>query len=60
MWRTVITTAAVALVILGVILLLPLFRGFGLQTEYLEFGLALVMFVAIFVGAYWFVVRGQG
>jgi hypothetical protein len=31
-----------------------------LGTEYLEFALALGMFVAILVGSYWFVVRGQG
>jgi hypothetical protein len=60
MWRTIITTAAVALVILGVIFALTLFIGSDLGTEYIEFALALGMFVVIFVGAYWFVVRGQG
>ncbi len=60
MWRTIITTAAVALVILGVIFALTLFIGSDLGTEYIEFALALGLFLVIFVGAYWFVVRGQG
>jgi hypothetical protein len=31
-----------------------------LTTEYIEFALALVMFLIIIAGSYWFVVRGQG
>jgi len=60
MLRTVIITGAIAFVILGVIVVLNLFPRASLGTEYLEFALALGMFVAILVGSYWFVVRGQG
>jgi hypothetical protein len=34
--------------------------GATLDTEYLEFALALVMFLVILVGSYWFIVRGPG
>jgi predicted secreted protein len=58
--RTVLITAAIASVILGVILGFTLFIGVALSTEYIEFALALVLFLVIFVGSYWFVVLGQG
>jgi hypothetical protein len=59
-WRTVIITGAIALVVLAVMLVLPLLARPTLSTEYVEFALALGMFLIIIVGSYWFVVRGQG
>lgn len=41
-------------------LLLTLLGQGSLQTEYIEFAVAMVMFVVILVGSYWFVVRGSG
>jgi hypothetical protein len=60
MLRTVVITGAVSFAILAVILFLTLSAGAGLDTEYLEFALALAMFLVILVGSYWFVVRGPG
>jgi hypothetical protein len=35
-------------------------RGAALDTEYVEFALALIMFLVIIIGSYWFIVRGPG
>ena len=60
MLRTVVITGAISFAILAVILFLTLTVGATLETEYLEFALALAMFLAIIVGSYWFIVRGPG
>jgi hypothetical protein len=60
MLRTVVITGAIAFTILAVILVLTIMVGAALDTEYLEFALALAMFLVILVGSYWFVVRGPG
>jgi heme/copper-type cytochrome/quinol oxidase subunit 4 len=60
MLRTVVVTGAISFAILAVILFLTLSAGATLDTEYLEFALALAMFLVILVGSYWFVVRGPG
>ena len=60
MLRTVVITGAISFAILSVILLLTVAVGPTLETEYLEFALALAMFLVILVGSYWFVVRGPG
>ena len=60
MLRTVIITGAISFAILAVILFLTLTVGATLETEYLEFALALAMFLVILVGSYWFIVRGPG
>lgn len=54
-----ITTAIVGVLLLAELLLTLLGQG-SLQTEYIEFAVAMVMFVVILVGSYWFVVRGSG
>jgi hypothetical protein len=59
-FRAVIITGAIAFLILAVMLVLPLVARATLTTEYIEFALALVMFLVIIAGSYWFVVRGQG
>lgn len=41
-------------------LVLTLLGKGSLQTEYIEFAVALVMFLVILAGSYWFVVRGSG
>jgi heme/copper-type cytochrome/quinol oxidase subunit 4 len=60
MLRTVVLTGAISFAILAVILFLTLTVGATLETEYLEFALALAMFLVILVGSYWFIVRGPG
>jgi hypothetical protein len=60
MLRTVVITGAISFAILAVILFLTLTVGATLETEYLEFALALAMFLVILVGSYWFIVRGPG
>ena len=53
-------TGAISFAILAAILLLTVMVGVALDTEYLEFALAIAMFLVILVGSYWFVVRGPG
>jgi hypothetical protein len=60
MLRTVVITGAISFAILTAILLLTVLVGATLDTEYLEFALALAMFLVIIVGSYWFIVRGPG
>lgn len=60
MLRPVLITTVIVGVLLLVELLLTLLGGGTLQTEYIEFAVALVMFLVILVGSYWFVVRGSG
>ena len=60
MLRTVVITGAISFAILTAVLLLTVVVGATLDTEYLEFALAMVMFLVILVGSYWFIVRGPG
>jgi low temperature requirement protein LtrA len=60
MLRTVVITGSISFAILTAILLLTVLVGADLDTEYLEFALALAMFLVIIVGSYWFIVRGPG
>jgi ABC-type nickel/cobalt efflux system permease component RcnA len=60
MLRTVVTTGVISFAILAVILVLTVLQGATLDAEYLEFALALIMFLVILIGSYWFVVRGPG
>jgi hypothetical protein len=60
MMRTVITTGALAIAILVVIFVFEWVTGPNQNIEYLQFGLALLMFLCIIIGSYWFVVRGPG
>jgi hypothetical protein len=60
MLRTVITTGVLAIAILVVIVVIEWVAGTNQNIEYLQFGLSLLMFLVIFIGSYWFVVRGPG
>jgi ABC-type nickel/cobalt efflux system permease component RcnA len=60
MLKTVVITGVVSFAILAVILVLTVLQGATLDAEYLEFALALIMFLVILIGSYWFVVRGPG
>jgi hypothetical protein len=56
----VITTGVFAIAILVVIVVIEWVAGANQNIEYLQFGLSLLMFFVIFIGSYWFVVRGPG
>jgi hypothetical protein len=56
----VITTGVFAIAILVVIVVIEWVAGANQNIEYLQFGLSLLMFLVIFIGSYWFVVRGPG
>jgi low temperature requirement protein LtrA len=60
MLRTVVITGAISFAIFAVIILLTVSAGAALNTEYLEFALALAMLLVILAGSYFFVVRGPG
>ncbi len=60
MWRTVITTGAISMVILAVMFVLRYIARPTLGSEYIEFALALGLFLVLIAGSYWFVVLGQG
>jgi uncharacterized membrane protein len=60
MLRTVTSTGVVAVAILVVISVLEWVVGNAQNTEYLQFGLSLLMFLVIIFGSYWFIVRGPG
>ena len=60
MLRTVVITGTISFAILAAIILLTVVVGVALDTEYLEFALAIAMFLVILAGSYWFVVRGPG
>lgn len=60
MLRPILITTVIVGVILIAELLLTLLGQGSLQTEYIEFGLAMVMFLVILIGSFWFVVRGSG
>jgi heme/copper-type cytochrome/quinol oxidase subunit 4 len=60
MLRTVVITGAISFAILAVIQFLTISAGAAIDTEYLEFGLTILMFLVILVGSYWFIVRGPG
>jgi hypothetical protein len=60
MLRTMITTGVFAIAILVVIVVIEWVAGANQNIEYLQFGLSLLMFFVIFIGSYWFVVRGPG
>jgi hypothetical protein len=59
-WRTVIITGAISMVILAVLFVLRYIVRPTLGSEYIEFALALGLFLVLIAGSYWFVVLGQG
>ena len=60
MLRTIIITFSIGMVVGFAGTLLSLFGGGSLEVEYLEFALALLLFLVMLIGAYWFVVGGSG
>ena len=60
MVRTVIIVGVIALALLVSIVVITLVRAPTAGVEYVEFALALAMFLAILLGSYLWIVRGPG
>jgi hypothetical protein len=60
MLRQIIITFSIGMVVGFAGTLLSLFGGGSLRVEYLEFAVALLLFLVMLIGAYWFVVGGSG
>ena len=60
MLKTVLITGSIGMVVGFVGTLLTLFGGGSVRVEYLEFAVALLLFVVMLIGAYWFVISEPG
>ena len=60
MLRTILITGSIGMVVGFAGTLLTLFGGGSIRVEYLEFAVALLLFLVILIGAYWFVVGEPG
>ena len=60
MLRTIIITGSIGMVVGFTGTLLILFGGGSVRVEYLEFAVALLLFLVVLIGAYWFVVGEPG
>jgi hypothetical protein len=60
MLRTILITGSVGMVVGFTGTLLTLFGGGSVRVEYLEFAVALLLFLVMLIGAYWFVVGEPG
>ena len=55
MLKTVLVTGSIGMAVGFAGSLLTLFGGGTLTSEYVEFAVALILFVVILIGSYWFV-----
>jgi hypothetical protein len=55
MLKSVLVTSSIAIIVGFAGSLLTLFGGGSLSTEYMKFAVALILFVVILIGSYWFV-----
>ena len=60
MLRTIFITFSIGMIVGFAGTLLSLFGGGSVRVEYLEFAVALLLFLVMLIGAYWFVVGGAG
>jgi hypothetical protein len=60
MLRTILITGSIGMIVGFAGTLLTLFGGGSIRVEYLEFAVALLLFLAMLIGAYWFVVGEPG
>ena len=60
MLRTILITGSIGMVVGFAGTLLTLFGGGSVRVEYLEFAVALLLFLVMLIGAYWFVVGEPG
>ena len=60
MLKTILITGSIGMVVGFTGTLLTLFGGGSIRVEYLEFAVALLLFVVMLIGAYWFVIGEPG
>jgi hypothetical protein len=60
MLNTILITGSIGMVIGFTGTLLTLFGGGSIWVEYLEFAVALLLFLVMLIGAYWFVIGEPG
>ena len=60
MLKTVLITGSIGMVVGFGGTLLSLFGGGSVRIEYLEFAVALLLFLVILIGSYWFVMVKPG
>jgi hypothetical protein len=60
MLRTILITGSIGMVVGFTGTLLTLFGGGSVRVEYVEFAVALLLFLVMLIGAYWFVVGEPG
>ena len=60
MLKTILITGSIGMVVGFAGTLLTLCGGGSVRVEYLEFAVALLLFLVIVIGAYWFVVGEPG
>ena len=60
MLKTILITGSIGMVVGFAGTLLTLFGGGTIRVEYLEFAVALLLFLVILIGAYWFVIGEPG
>ena len=60
MLKTILITSSIGMVVGFTGTLLTLFGGGSIRVEYLEFAVALLLFLVMLIGAYWFVIGEPG
>ena len=60
MLKTILITGSIGMVVGFTGTLLTLFGGGSIRVEYLEFAVALLLFLVMLIGAYWFVIGEPG
>ena len=60
MLKTILITGSIGMVVGFAGTLMTLFGGGSIRVEYLEFAVALLLFLVILIGAYWFVIGEPG
>jgi predicted membrane-bound spermidine synthase len=58
--KTILITGSIGMIVGFAGTLLTLFGGGSIRVEYLEFAVALLLFLVILIGAYWFVIGEPG
>jgi hypothetical protein len=60
MLRTILITGSIGMIVGFAGTLLTLFGGGSIRVEYVEFAVALLLFLVMLIGAYWFVISEHG
>jgi hypothetical protein len=58
--KTILITGSIGMAVGFAGTLLTLFGGGSIRVEYLEFAVALLLFLVMLIGAYWFVIGEPG